>query len=217
MSWKLGDRNKTIGYVLPFLHNNGKVECDFFWSDKNLGSFPTNLFVNVFSKCEEFPELDTHLFILYKFSPNPIFQNFENKLSYLPEFVKVYDPDKYHRMFVFKIPDEYLDALYKFREGKFSKFKENHKSIIMKFHKLDPVKYLKDPSNNRNNISGTLYKQDWKKAQIEEEFLNTPAVHKSQWVRLPHDAEYTSIPNDEQETYLNKYKINDTGLEESFK
>lgn len=212
MSWKLGDKNKTIGYVLPFLNNNGKIELDFFWSNRDLGNFPTNLFVNAFSKCEEFPELESHIFLLYKFSPNPIFQNFENKLSYLPEFVQAYDPDKYHRMFVFKIPEEYLDTLKMFREGKFSKFKESYKAAILKFHKLDS-KYIKDPNNNKNTITGTLYKQEWKKNEIEEQLLNTSSVHKSQWVRLPYDAEYTSIPNDEHETYLNRYKVNETGLE----
>jgi hypothetical protein len=214
MSWKLGDKNKTIGYLLPFLHNNGKLNCENFFSKSDI-NFPVNHFVNVFNKCEEFSELDQHLFLLYKFSPNPIFQNFESKLSYLPEFVQAYDPDKYHRMFVFKLDDEYIDAIQKFREGKFSKIKERHKDIIMKFHRLDPDLYLRKSDDNRNNISGTLYKQQWKKTQIEEEFLNSPSLHKSEWVRLPHDAEYTSIPNDEHETYLEKYKINDTGLEES--
>ena len=214
MSWKIGDKNKTIGYLLPFLHNNGKLNCDSFFSKSDI-NFPTNHFVNVFNKCEEFPELNQHLFLLYKFSPHPIFQNFEDKMSRLPEFVQAYDPDKYHRMFVFKLNDEYLETLTNFRNGKFSKIKERHKEIIMKFHKLDPDLYLRKSDDNRNNISGTLYKQQWKKTQIEEEFLNSPAVHKSQWVRLPHDAEYTSIPDDEHETYLEKYKINDSGLEES--
>lgn len=211
MSWKLGDSNKTIGYLLPFLHQNGKLNCDNFFIRSEL-NFPTNLLVNVFNKCEELSELDNHLFLLYKFHTGPIFENFQNKFSYLPEFVKAYDPDKYHRMFVFKVQEEYIDSFTKFNQGKFSKFKVEHKKIIMDFHRLD-AKYIENPDKNRNNISGTLYKQLWKKQQIEEEFINDPIVHKSLWVRLPDDAEFTSIPNHECETYYNKYKINDTGLD----
>jgi hypothetical protein len=213
MSWKLGDKNKTIGYLLPFLHQDGKLTCDNFFSRSDI-NFPYNLFVNVFSKCEEFSELEEHIFLLYKFSPSPIFQNFENRFTYLPEFVNAYDPDKYHRMFVFKLKEEYIDSLNKFREGQYSKFKESHKKIIMKFHRLGE-EFIRNPDVNKNNISGTLYKQEWKKRQIEEDFLNSPSVHKSNWVRLPYDAEFASIPNEEHETYYNKYKINDTGLEES--
>jgi len=210
MSFKLGDANKTIAYLLPFLHQNGKMNCDSFFS-RNEMNFPTNLFVNAFNRCEEFPEMEEHLFLLYRFNTNVLFQNFEKKLGYLPEYVQVYDPDKYHRMFVFKLDPEYIESLIKFKEGKFSKIKEQHKKIIMDFHRLDR-KYIENPDKNRNIISGTLYKQKWKKEQIEEEFLNDPSVHKSSWIRLPSDAECSSIPNDEAETYYNKYKVHDTGL-----
>lgn len=210
MSWKLGNSNKTIGYLLPFLHQNGKLTCEHFTGS----SFPTNLFVNVFNKCEEYLELNQHLFLLYKFNPTPMYQNFQNRLAYLPEYVSYYDPDKYHRMFIFKLEDEYNDALIKFREGKFSKFKKEHKKIILDFYRINE-KYVTDPNNYKNPITGTLYKQQWKKEEIESTIINYIGIPKHQWTYLSSEDECSSLPIMEEETYLNIYKLDDKGLGES--
>lgn len=212
--WKLGNPNKTFGYILPVLHQNGKLKVSDFYSEYNI---PTNNFINAFISCEEYPELDRHIFLLYKFTPAPIFNIFEQRLSFLPEYVMSYDPDKYNRMFVFKISDEYLDLFEKFKAGKYSKFLMKDKDIIMNFHLLGMDKYARADPPLKNIISGTLFKQKWKKEQIESEIINSPDIPKHSWIRLPDDAEFSSVPNFEHETYLNKYKLPDeTSLETTF-
>ena len=89
--WKLGNSNKSSAYLLPLLNQNGKIFFNEFIDDNK---YPQRNFVNIFYKCEEYPELRNRLFVLYKKDiDNPVYQNFETRLRFFEEFEFEYEPD----------------------------------------------------------------------------------------------------------------------------
>jgi hypothetical protein len=203
--WKLGNSNKSSAYLLPLLNQNGKIFFNEFIDDNR---YPQRNFVNIFYKCEEYPELRNRLFILYKKDiDNPVYQNFETRLRFFEEFEFEYEPDNVHKMYVFNIDEKYNVIFKLFEQGKYSKFPDYYKDIILKFFKLNPELFIKNSDVNKNKIVGVLFKQRWLKDKIESELLNSESTPKINWVSLPKESELSSIPNEEEETYLNKYKL----------
>jgi hypothetical protein len=205
--WKLGDRNKSIGYLLPFIGEHNQTIRDYY--SENKGDFPYNLCVNIFSACEEFPELKHHIFVLYKYNFASLYQVHCNRLEKNVNFVDKYSPDNIHNMFIFEIPEVYRETLQKFRDGQFSKFKDTHKQKIMIFNNFDK-EYDGDFPKFRSNIPGTLFKQQWKKEEVEK-MINKGLPQKN-WTLLEPSNEYSSIPLESEETFLNKYKVFHKGV-----
>lgn len=203
--WKLGNSNKSSAYLLPLLNQNGKIFFNEFIDDNK---YPQRNFVNIFYKCEEYPELRNRLFVLYKKDiDNPVYQNFESRLRYFEEFEFEYEPDNVHKMYVFNIDEKYNIIFKLFEQGSYSKFPDYYKDIILKFFKLNPELFIKNSDVNKNKIVGVLFKQRWLKDKIESELLNSELTPKINWVSLPKDSELSSSPNIDEETYLNKYKL----------
>jgi hypothetical protein len=203
--WKLGNSNKSSAYLLPLLNQNGKIFFNEFIDDNK---YPQRNFVNIFYKCEEYPELRNRLFVLYKKDiDNPVYQNFESRLRFFEEFEFEYEPDSVHKMYVFNIDERYNIIFKLFEQGSYSRFPDYYKDIILKFFKLNPELFIKNSDVNKNKIVGVLFKQRWLKDKIESELLNSELTPKINWVSLPKDSELSSSPNIDEETYLNKYKL----------
>lgn len=180
-------KNKSIAYLLPLVANKNSKLADF----KDDEHFPKCNFINVFRYCEEFPELDTHLFVLYKYSPNPIFDDFLNKFKKSANFHSIVDNDKYIVMVIFEVPADSLKTLKHFDNGEYSKFRLEDKKKILDFYSVT--------SNDKFGPAGVLYKKEWRRLEIEKKID----------MKLPEDAELSSIADIEQETYFNKYKTQD--------
>lgn len=180
-------KNKTIAYLLPLIANKNNKLADF----KDDEHFPKCNFINVFRYCEEYPELDTHLFLLYKYSPNPLFDDFINKFKKNSNFHSIVDNDKYTVMVIFEFPTDSLKTLKHFDKGEYSKFRLEDKKKILDFYSVT--------SNDKFGPAGVLYKKEWRRLEIEKKID----------MKLPEDAELSSIADIEQETYFNKYKTQD--------
>lgn len=180
-------KNKTIAYLLPLIANKNNKLADF----KDDEHFPKCNFINVFRYCEEYPELDTHLFLLYKYSPNPLFDDFINKFKKNSNFHSIIDNDKYTVMVIFEFPTDSLKTLKHFDKGEYSKFRLEDKKKILDFYSVT--------SNDKFGPAGVLYKKEWRRLEIEKKID----------MKLPEDAELSSIADIEQETYFNKYKTQD--------
>jgi len=180
--WKIGSPNKSASYLLPLIGDTidqfaGKI-------------FPQTLYRNTFSGAEEKPELNRHVFVLYKYSSNTYFKRFEENLKELETFTECYDPDSYHVMFVFEVPTQYIEALANFRLGKYSEMSEAAKIKILKFHKIDIN------SQPLNPIYGTLYRKEFQYEYLEAKYA----------IKIPRNMEASSLPVFTKEIYLNSYK-----------
>lgn len=179
-------KNKTLAYLLPLITTKvGKIS-DF----KEDEFFPKCNFINAFRYCEEFPELTQHVFVVYKYSPIAGFEAFITRMKKNPNFHSFVDFDKVSIMLIYKIPFECLNTLTLFDKGSYSKFRAEDKKKILDFYSAT--------SSDIFGPSGVLYKKDWRRLEIEKQI----------GMSLPQDAELSSIPLLEEETYYNKYKVN---------
>ena len=177
-------KTKTVAYLLPLIANkNGKL-ADF----KDSEHFPKCNFVNAFRYCEEFPDLDTHIFVVYKFSPHPQFEELLNKFKRYSSFHSIIDNDKFSIIIVFEILNLSKKSLELFDKGAYSKFRAEDKKQILDFYSVT--------SSDKFGPAGVLYKKEWRRLEIENKID----------MKLPEDAELSSIPDLEQETYYLKYK-----------
>jgi hypothetical protein len=177
-------KNKTVAYLLPLIANKNGKFADF----KDDEHFPKCNFINAFRYCEEFPDLDTHIFVIYKYSPNPQFEELLNRFRRYSSFHSIIDNDKYTVIIVFEIPYSSKKALTLFDKGGYSKFKAEDKKQILDFYSVT--------SSDKFGPAGVLYKKEWRRLEIESKID----------MKLPEDAELSSIPDLEQETYYLKYK-----------
>ena len=101
-------RNKSFTYILPMMSKYFDVVRE-------------NL-LNTFLYSGDRPEYKEHIFFLYKFSGDKKYIEYENYLENQDILEMYYDPDKYHTLFCFKIPEEYKDIYKKFLKGRYSEF-----------------------------------------------------------------------------------------------
>jgi hypothetical protein len=90
---------------------------------------------------------------------------------------------------IYEIPFECLKTLALFDSGSYSKFRTEDKKKILDFYSAT--------SSDNFGPSGVLYKKDWRRFEIEKQI----------GMSLPQDAELSSIPSIEEETYFIKYKV----------
>jgi|688.fasta_scaffold547963_2 hypothetical protein len=177
-------KNKTVGYLLPIVVNKNSKFSDF--KDDEL--FPRCNFINAFRYCEEYPELNKHVFLIYKYSPSPQFQDFIDRFKKYLNYHSIIDNDKYTVIIVFEFPTDSLKTLEHFDNGAYSKYRIEDKKKILNFYSVTV--------NDKFGPVGVLYKKEWRRLEIEREID----------LKLPESAELSSIPNIEQETYYIKYK-----------
>lgn len=177
-------KNKTVAYLLPIVVNRNSKFSDF----KDDETFPRCNYINTFRYCEEYPELNKHVFMVYKYSPAPQFQDFIDRFKKYSNYHSVIDNDKYSIIIVFEIPTDSFKTLEHFDKGAYSKFRIEDKKKILDFYSVSV--------NDKFGPVGVLYKKEWRRLEIESKID----------MKLPESAELSSIPDLELETYFIKYK-----------
>jgi hypothetical protein len=178
--WKIGDLNKSGTYIMPML---GDTALEF--RGKN---FPFSNFKNCFIGDKNKSEYNNHILLLYKFSGEVKYLEFEERLKDNIYYVDLYDPDPYHTMYVFNVPLHWEENYELFKEGKYSKFENKYKLHIQKFLSLD---------RKTSPVMQVLYKDEIRYLELEKEFD----------IKIPRDQEVSSLPNMQIEIYQPEYKI----------
>jgi hypothetical protein len=160
-------RTKSSTFLFPMLPGDRKA---FFWD---------RLFMNCFIATEE----DSYcIALLYKWSGDPMFIQFEKTLSEFPNFRKTYDPDTQTVMFVFDIPKEHEEDYNKFLKGHYSELSHPYKQDILKFHGL----------TKNSEIGQILFKDPKRRERLSFKL----------GVKLSRNAELLSVINFEDETFI---------------
>ena len=165
---------KSYTYVLPMLHPYIQVNKDRL--------------VNAFIGDEDLPEYDNHIFLLYKFSGSKQFLAYENRLESSDLFVKSYDPDKNHVMFIFNIPSFYKQDYKLYKQGKYSEMSYDYKVVIFEFHSI---------YDHEHKVAKVLFKHPDLKEELEDRID----------AALPKGAEVSSVPDLGTEIYVSSMKV----------
>lgn len=161
-------------FVLPFLGVDRKW---FMWD---------SLFINCFIGTTE-DDTNRVIALLYKFSGKTDFLKFESAMCAFRSFIRRYDPDPYHVMFLFNVPESATKSYEHFVNGKYSEIDDIWKLKILEFHGFDI-----------DGMTGKiLFQADSLRKEIEERLD----------VELPPDAELHSKPNLEFEVFNPKYYL----------
>ena len=159
--------NRTSTFLIPLLRKN-KLQL-------KIDSYFVNAYV---SNCREY------LCLLYRYTGTNLYKIFEESMIKDKLCVKHIEYDKYHVMYLFKIPDEFKEDIEYFLEGNYSKFSDTLKKLISKFY-----------GGNKNSIIYQIIYKSPNLKQIIEKDLN---------VKLGDDAELASKPVPKQEIYTIK-------------
>lgn len=162
-------RNKTCTYLLPTLMMNKYTKPFFTGISDDLSNF--GYLCNCYIKNDKFLNLQ------YRWRSNTQFREMEMVLINHPQYVIKCDSNEFV-IFQFRIPDEFLDDVNLFLNGKYSKFTDKLKHQIIKFHQFIPG----------HRVSQTLYKKKELKAYWEKELA----------MRLDETVELESKPNKEE-------------------
>lgn len=157
-------RNKTFTYLLPLLG----TDASHF---KNCSS----AFIN---KNEDFK-----IYLLFR-TINSWFPQLEEWIRKQHLYDSEESINNEYKMYIFNIPEEYRRVYLNFRDGKYSKFDDEYKRHILRFHK-------EASKNSLESIKNVLYKGEDAYLKWEKE-LN---------VSIPRTQEIGSLPNMEQETF----------------
>lgn len=144
------------------------------------------------------PELDNHIFLLYKFTGARWFTGFEETLKDSDHFVHTYDPDKSHVMFVYDVPPHQQDNYNMLRKSRYSLFTESFKKRVVTFHGEEVTQ----------KIVAAMYKHE--SLFLEWESKLNAHLPRDMHVRIPRDMEATSALIMENEVYSYKLKVRDT-------
>jgi hypothetical protein len=176
-------KTKSYTYVLPFI------------SDEAL-DIKKNL-VNVFLSDDDRPELDDHIFLLYKFSADDAFLRFEEEVTWSVYYETQYDCDKYHVMVVFKRPECYRKHMQLILNGKYSELDNNYKKHLIKFHELPEF----------SQIVGVLYRKEFAYKNMEK--VINDGLPEKHWTLIPRDQEASGLFNMRTEAYTEDRKVKD--------
>lgn len=132
-----------------------------------------------FMFAEDFPDKKDKIMLLFRCIPSIEYLTFEDKLSKIPEFHHMYEPDKFHTMFMYDIPEAYLGDYKAFLQSKYSEMSDSYKQNIIKYHK-----YTEKDGKTVINI---LYKRE--EAFKNQEKLLNEGLPSSSWVSIPRDQE----------------------------
>lgn len=176
-------KTKAYTYFLPFI------------SDEAL-DIKKNL-VNVFLYDDDRPDLQDHLFLLYRFSADDAFIRFEEEVTWSIYYETQYDCDKYHVMVVFRRPDRYKEDIKKLFEGKYSELSKEYKKHLIRFHELPDF----------SQIVGVLYRKEFAYKNMEK--LINKDLPEEHWTYIPREQEASSVLNLATETYTEDRKVTD--------
>jgi len=174
-------KNKTTRFLLPMFGDS-------------MGSFFETYFINAYLDVEDIDKkTDTLcLYLLYRFRATKEYLDFEEKLQNHEQYRGHYEPDKHHTIYLFEIPDEYIDEYRLFLKGKYSEFSNDYKYQIMKFFNFDA----------EGDTFQILNRGDRRRKKIEEDL----------GVKIPKEIELEDKPSIVEETYTEDMKISENIL-----
>jgi hypothetical protein len=180
--------NKSKTYLLPLLSEFIPLKIDYVKFLENTYLFDDK---GKYKDC---------IFVLHDFSfRNPEFTQYEHGLTSSEFFVDLVDIDN-QVLYIFKFPDVYLDEYNHFINGKYSKFGEDAKELVLSFwgevytEKVSAVAFLL-------KLKQVLFKDKLLKQQLERELSTRTSP-----VVLDDEAELASIIDESDETFeLSKY------------
>ena len=149
-------KTDTTKFILPLLFKNDKYP-----------EIITNDFTNAYIADIDDQSKDGYVLLAYT----------ENSVMNFKSVEEVYVKDNLN-IYVFSIPEEYMEDYYKFLTGKYSEFSEQTKNHILKFW----------DENNESLLYGILYKTDIAKKYWQEKYNENP----DKW---SNEAEYWVEPN----------------------
>ena len=172
-----GELSKASKFLMPIL---GYDKNYFLWNKQ---------FVNCYIDVEDIKYKfgANSLYLLYRYSKSKAFTEFEEKIIKHNDFIKYFDIDKYHVLYVFNFPDFMDNHFNLFHNGRYSKFRDEFKNQIMDFHKV----------GRTSNLELVFSKSEKKRTKMEKELLTT----------IPKGSELYSKPKMQIETFWSKYKI----------
>lgn len=145
---------------------------------------------NTFLFSDKYPDKD-YYYILFKFDEkDEVFLKTEEKLTKLDIFIENIDIDDNKVLFVFEFPKSYLFEYNKLIEGKYSEYKMDAKTKILKYYN----QYYNFESDNvlefLTKLKHIFFKNKKLKEKIEQELQ----------VTIDDNAELSSVINKEKET-----------------
>jgi len=180
---------KAARWIMPMLRNKNQT-----YTSMKYGTHLVNCYVG--TKEEGYMPC---IYLVYRFSGSMEYRNFEESLKQHELFEKMTDLDKYHVMYIFNMTSDQQQIFKKFQKGKYSKFPDNYKKKVISFV-VNPVDSPTEADRKTTITYGALYRTDLQRAKIESLISPTP---------LPKDAEYFSIPTEEEEVYTGDIEIHE--------
>ena len=119
---KIAERTKCSLFLLPMLGGERHL---FMYN---------NQLLNAFLGHEE--NIDK-IVLLYRWSSDPLFSKFEQALKKFEAFDSSFDPDPYHVVFIFKIPDKHKQNYEQLKMSKYSRMDDLYKLKILDFHDME--------------------------------------------------------------------------------
>tara|TARA_R100000951_G_scaffold94695_3_gene83522 strand:+ start:61 stop:798 length:738 start_codon:yes stop_codon:yes gene_type:complete len=169
---KVAPRTKASLFIMPMLGGNK----DLYFHD--------SLFINAFIGTDK---EDSCIALLYRFSGTPLFLKFEQALKKFRCYRDVVDPSPHHVMFIFNIPDNYIEDYDKFILGKFSELSPQLKEAILKFYNADL----------HSSLGQILFKSEKRRLRLSQNL----------GVKIPKHMELFDVPNLDEEVYNPKIYI----------
>lgn len=145
-----------------------------------------NEFCNCFIGMEGEEEYGEYVYLLYRFNGSKEFLDFEFSLKNHPMYLTSINPDPYHIMYKFRIPERYKEDINLITEGKYSYVSKPYKDRILNFH-----------LNANTALEEILNRSEIRRKSMEIEYNCT----------IPEDVDLLSVPVVEKEIYLDSYKI----------
>lgn len=170
---------KTTTFLMPFLGGN-----------KNHYRFALN-FTNAFLSAEVDPEktyYGKYLYLLYRYVGDLEYHTFDKKIREHSLFVDALEPDEFHTLYKFKLPEEYSEDIELILQGKYSKISVKSKQLILNFH----------GSRKDRPLGQILLKSPERRKQMEIELHH----------KIPKENELLSPFDLEKEIYSKEYIIN---------
>lgn len=168
---------KSSMFIMPFLGHDREY---FKWK---------SIFCNCFIGTESCASYGDSIFLLYRFSGQPWFSEFEAQLKSNPHFIESVDVDKAHVLYEFSVPSEYEEDKNLILEGKYSEVSEGAKTRIISFHK----------SGKGKPLYQILHKSEIRRKEMEKELGDS----------IPKENELFDKFKESNEIYLNKYRVDE--------
>lgn len=166
-------KNRSATYMIPLLTKDINIDLDY-------------LLINTFLKFNKYIEIPYPIGLLYEIEDTDAFKEYDSYLTHNKLFYKSFVTNDYNKLFVFNFTDKYINEYILFKEGRYSKFSVEAKSLIISYsastYKYPPL--IED-------ITGVLWKHSIRRERMERELD----------MRLPVDSELASIINYESETF----------------